>query len=79
MLNREKRQNTGMSDHEYASRFGWTVELRLSPEEYKAACNSFESNYELQAFARKCFQWSIDFRKSFFGKIIAGIVKIPIE
>ena len=75
-LSTKKRKNTGMSDHEYASRFGWTVEFELSPAEYLDACEYFESAAELEAIALKRFQRAIKFRKSVLGRFLARVAKI---
>lgn len=70
-LSTKKRRNTGMSDHEYAKRFGWQIKFDLSPKEYVEACEYFESADELNAIALKKIQRAIRFRKSFFGRLLA--------
>lgn len=74
-LNTKKRKNTGMSDHEYASRFGWTINVELPPAEYLDACECFESADELEAIALKRFQRTIRFRKSVVGRLLSRVVR----
>ena len=74
-LSTERRKNSGMSDHEYASRFGWTVEFSLSAAEYLDACEHFESAEELEAIVLKRFQRTIRFRKSVVGRFLTCVAR----
>ena len=53
-----------MSNHEYATRFGWKLNLQLSPEDYLQACERFESLKALETHALKCLKRSLRFRQS---------------
>lgn len=68
LLSSKKREHIGMSDHEYATRFGWTFNLNLSAEEYLEVSECFESRHELEQLARKSLKRALRFRKSAFGR-----------
>ena len=68
LLSAKKRENVGMSDHEYATRFGWTFNLNLSAEEYLEICDRFESCHELEQLARKSLKRALWFRQSAVGR-----------
>lgn len=79
LLCTRKRANTGMSDHEYATRFGWTVNMHLSADDYSQASERFENLKELEMLALKCFRWSVRFRTSKIGRLLALLARIPSE
>ena len=70
ILGNRPRPETGMSNHEYATRFGWIFECALSPEEYLDACEFFVCESEIEQIARKSVMRAIRFRKSFFGRLL---------
>lgn len=73
MLSTHKNPQVGMSNHEYATRFGWIFEFHLSPEEYEDACECFENSSEIERIAFKRVMRVIRFRKSFFGRLLTFI------
>lgn len=75
LLSTHKRKNTGMSNHEYATRFGWIFEFALSPEEYLDACESFECESEIEQIARKRVIRVLRFRRSFLGRVLVRVAK----
>lgn len=79
LLCTRKRENTGMSDHEYATRFGWTVEIHLSADDYLQASERFETLKELETLALKCFRGSVRFRRSKIGRLLAWLARISQE
>lgn len=76
LLSTKKYSNTGMSNHEYACRFGWTLEIQLSPEEYEHACRCFKRFGEMERIARRKVQRSIRFRKSILGQLLVRLAQV---
>jgi len=71
MLSKHVNERTGMSEHTYAIRYGWTFELELSAEEYSEACKHFISKSEMESIAKKAIIQKINSRHSFLGRLLS--------
>lgn len=73
LLSTHKNELRKMSNHEYATRFGWIFEISLSPEEYEEACEHFACASEIERIAYKRVMRVMRFRRSFLYRVLRFI------
>ena len=76
LLNAKPNYHTGNSDHQYASQFGWSVDVQLLAEEYNEACECFKEFREIENLAYESIKRSIRFRKSVLGRLLLFLMRL---